>query len=144
MEKPPEAALEDDAVDALELAVEEAEPLALAAEPEAEEPDDALEDLVDEVGEVLSDAEVEVVEELVETDEPLLPLLELLPVSSTVELTQLEEDASVRCGGDGGIRTGIPRVAGGLDGHLGRVDGRTGAILESDVAVGNDIVKVIK
>lgn len=66
MEKPPEAALEDDAVDALELAVEEAEPLALAAEPEAEEPDDALE------------------------DEPLLPLLELLPVSSTVELTQLE------------------------------------------------------
>lgn len=46
----------------------------------------------------------------------------------------------LRCGGDDGIRTGIPRVAGGLDGHLGRVDGRTGAILESDVAVGNDII----
>lgn len=96
MEKPPEAALEEEDVDA--LAVADAEPLALALEPEAVEPEEALEDLVDEVGEVLSEAEV-VVEELVETDEPLLPLLELLPVSSTVELTQLEGDAPIRCSG---------------------------------------------
>lgn len=91
MEKPPEAALEEDAVEDELEAVALVEPLWLLLAVAAE-PDDALEDLADEADEaVLEDAEVVVAKELVETDEPLLLLLLLLlpPDSSTVELTQL-------------------------------------------------------